>query len=61
MSKSIKYKCYLCKILEKKLKEQVMGQIPEYTLKPAPTWSYTSLDFFGSYETKGEVNKRSRG
>ena len=61
MLKSIKYKCYLCKILEKKLEEQVMGQIPQYTLKPAPAWSYTSLDFFGPYEIKGEVNKMSRG
>ena len=60
MLKSIKY-CYLCKILEKKLEEQVMGQIPEYRLKPAPAWSFTSLDFFGPYEIKGEVNKRSRG
>ena len=61
MLKSIKYKCYLYKILEKKLEEQVTGQIPEHRLKPAPAWSYTSLDFFGPYGIKGEVNKRSHG
>ena len=38
-----------------------MGQIPVDRLKPAPAWSYTSLDLFGPYEIKGEVNKISRG
>lgn len=37
-----------------------MGKIPTERLQPAPAWSYTSVDFFGPYEIKGETNKRSR-
>ena len=39
----------------------VMGQLPQERLKPAPAWSFTSLDFFGPFEIRGETNKRSRG
>ena len=38
-----------------------MGQLPQERLKPAPAWSFTSLDFFGPFEIRGETNKRSRG
>ena len=41
--------------------EQVMGPLPDVRLKPAPTWSSVSLDLFGPFEIRGEVNKRSRG
>ena len=37
-----------------------MGPLPEYRMKPAPPWSYTSLDIFGPMKVKGEVNKRSQ-
>ena len=38
-----------------------MGQLPVERLKPAPAWHNISLDFFGPFEIKGEVNKQSRG
>jgi hypothetical protein len=37
-----------------------MGVLPPYRMKPAPAWSYTSIDLFGPLEIKGEVNKRTR-
>ena len=30
-------------------------------VKSTPAWHYISLDYFGPFETKGEVNKRGRG
>lgn len=36
MTKSIKHNCIICKRLDKKLSEQVMGKLPEERLKPAP-------------------------
>ena len=38
-----------------------MAALPIERLKPAPPWSYTSLDLFGPFEVRVEVNKRSRG
>ena len=38
-----------------------MGQLPQERPKPASAWSFTSLDFFGTFEIRGETNKRSRG
>ena len=59
--RSIRYKCTLCRRLDKSLQEQTMGEIPAERLKPAPAWSYTSVDYFGPFEIRGEVNKRTRG
>jgi len=60
MIKSIKFNCATCKKLDKVTETQIMGPLPEDRMKPAPAWSYTSLDIFGPYEIKGETNKRSR-
>jgi hypothetical protein len=59
--RSIKFKCVLCKKSDELLEQQVMGQLPEERTKPAPAWSYVSLDLFGPYLIRGEVNKRTRG
>ena len=58
--KSIRFKCVKCRQLDKRVQEQVMGQIPKERLKPAPAWTYVSLDLFGPFEIRGETNKRSR-
>ena len=49
-----------CRKLGAKLQQQSMGPLPSFRLRPAPAWSYTSLDLFGPFEIKGEVNKRTR-
>ena len=59
--RSIRYNCVTCRKTDKKVQEQLMGQIPLDRLTPAPAWHYTSLAIFGPFEVKGEVNKRSRG
>ena len=58
--KSIRHKCSSCRKLDRALQNQVMGKIPAERLKPAPAWSYSSLDLFGPFEIRGEANKRSR-
>lgn len=60
MAKSIRYSCVQCRKLDKKLCSQIMGKLPIDRLKPAPAWSSTSLDLFGPFLVKGEVNKRVR-
>ena len=59
--KSVKNRCIQCRKNSKLLQSQMMGQLPQERLKPAPAWSFTSLDFFGPFEIRGETNKRSRG
>ena len=59
--RSIKFHCVTCKRLDKQLESQQMGQLPEYRLKPAPAWSYISLDLFGPILIRGETNKRTQG
>ena len=51
--KSIKFHCVTCRKLGERLHQQRMGPLPPYRLKPAPAWSYTSLDMFGPLEIKG--------
>ena len=38
-----------------------MGPLPNVRINPAPAWSAVSLDLFGPFVIRGEVNKRSRG
>ena len=58
MVKSIRYHCVDCKKRDKQLQEQRMSSLPIERLKPAPAFYFTSLDFFGPFEVRGEVNKR---
>ena len=59
--KTIKNKCVTCKRLDKRFTEQRMASLPLHRLKPALPWLHTSIDLFGPFTTRGEVNKRSRG
>ena len=59
--KSIRTNCVICKKLDKKLHEQIMGKLPIERLKPAPAWTYTALDLFGPFKIKDEVKKRTTG
>ena len=58
--KKIRHNCSSCRKLDRVLQNQVMGKIPPERLRPAPAWSYSSLDLFGPFEIRGEANKRSR-
>ena len=59
--KYIKNNCIVCRKMEKKLGEQIMGKLPIERLKPAPAWDSTALDFFGPFKVKDEVKKRTTG
>ena len=59
--RSVRFSCVLCKKQNKQRIEQIMAPLPNARLNPAPVWSQISLDLFGPFVTKGEVNKRSRG
>ena len=61
MTKSIKYNCIICRKLDKKLSEQVMGELPQERLKPSPAWHCTAIDLFGPFKIKDEVRKRTTG
>ena len=61
MAKSIVHHCVPCKIKRQEVMEQIMAPLPIERLKPAPAWHQISLDYFGPFTIKGEVNKRSRG
>lgn len=51
----------ICKKLDKKTATQVMGQLPQERLKPAPAWHCTAIDFFGPFKVRDEVKKRTVG
>ena len=57
--KSIKSKCVICRKLDKRVIEQVMGNLPTDRLKPAPPWYSTGIDLFGPYRIRDEVKKRT--
>ena len=57
--KSSKFRCIICKKLAKKTSQQVMGQLPEDRLKPAPPWYSTGIDLFGPFKIRDEVKKRT--
>ena len=61
LSLTIRFNCVVCRKNSKKNLEQVMGPLPDVRLNPAPAWASISLDLFGPFETRGEVNKRTRG
>ena len=57
--KSIKSKCVICRKLDKRVSEQIMGNLPTDRLKPAPPWHTTGIDLFGPYRIRNEVKKRT--
>ena len=61
MVKSIRNQCNTCRKNNKRLQKQLMAPFPVERLKPCPAWNATALDFFGPFETKGDINKRARG
>jgi hypothetical protein len=61
LAKKIVFSCVLCKIKRERLSGQIMAHLPIERLQPTPPFYHTGIDFFGPYQSKGEVNKRSRG
>ena len=61
MVKSIRCNCVICKKLDKRLSEQIMGKLPADRLKPSPTWTCTAIDLFGPCKIRDNVKKRMTG
>ena len=59
--RKIRLNCVICRKNAKKCMDQIMAPLPEARLKPSPAWTHTSLDLFGPFAVRGEVNKRTRG
>ena len=59
--KRIRSNCVGCKRKFQDLGGQIMADLPIERLKPSPSFSATGVDFFGPFELKGEVQKRTRG
>ena len=53
--------CRHCKMKFKKLASQKMSPLPVERLRPTPPFQHVGLDYFGPFEIKGEVQKRTRG
>ena len=51
--------CPKCRMSNRKLASQVMGEIKEEHLIPCPPFTNVSLDFMGPYRVKGMVNSRA--
>ena len=56
--KSIKNKCFRCKLLEAEAMKQMMAPLPNIRLRPTPVWYYTMIDLAGPVEVRGFVNQR---
>ena len=54
----IRQECYKCRLLQKKLCEQMMAPLPGTRVLPSPAWTYTSIDLFGPLEHADMVRKR---
>ena len=54
------YKCVGCKRKFKRRAEQIMSPLPIERIKPSPPFLNIGVDYFGPYEIKGEVQKRTR-
>ena len=59
--KAIRFRCVLCRKLDKLCAWQRVAPLPKERLRPCFPWQYISVDLFGRYTIKGEVNKRWRG
>ena len=57
----VKMDCQLCKLGDPQLMSQEMGRLPEERLTSSPPFTHVSLDLFGPFTVRGEVQKRTSG
>ena len=56
--KGIISNCVPCQIKLKNTLKQVMSTLPVERLKPCPAFSHVAVDYFGPFESAGEVQRR---
>ena len=59
LMKSIKDKCYACRLYDSEAMQQLMAPLPDYRLKPSPVWHYAMLDLAGPITVTNFVNQRT--
>ena len=59
LAKSVKTRCVICRILDKKPIQQEMGSIPGLQLVQPIAWGYVEMDLFGPIVCRSDVHKRS--
>lgn len=59
--KSVRFKCVVCKKIDKRTKGQCMGPLPSERLAPAPPFYNCSCDIFGPFHVKDTIKKRITG
>ena len=59
LAKEVCSNCPKCKLLRKRLSEQLMSEIPEHQLYPCPPFSHVSIDLAGPYQAKAMGNSRT--
>ena len=57
----VKMDCQLCKLGDPQLMSQEMGWLPEERLTPSPPFTHVSLDLFGPFTVREEVQQRTSG
>ena len=55
----VKHYCYVCRILDKMLAQQIMAPLPTARLIMSPTFYEISIDLAGPYEIKDSVKQRT--
>ncbi|XP_063074175.1 uncharacterized protein LOC134464728 [Engraulis encrasicolus] len=51
--------CMVCRKERAKTCQQIMGDLPEERVNPAPPFQFTSIDLFGPYQVKDDVKRRA--
>ena len=58
LAKTVIDNCFKCKLLNKKLAEQIMAPLPAERLPPSPPFKNVAIDFFGPITIKDTVKQR---
>ena len=59
LAQKVKFNCFVCRLLDKSLAQQIMAPLPTARVVMSPTFHEISLDLFGPIEIKDMVNYAS--
>ena len=60
LAERVKHNCFVCRLLDKSLAQQIMAPLPITRVVMSPTYHNISLDLFGPIEIKDTVKKRTK-
>ena len=60
LAEKIKRRCYRCRLIDKKLAEQMMSPLPDSRLKVQPVFYIVSMDLFGPIIIKDTIKQHTR-